>query len=348
MGQDVLVGGPGDDTYVIGDAADTIVETRTGGDDTVLAATSYALPPSWRRCASPAPRRPSVSATTSQHVDLARVGCRALRLKGNDTLEGSPNSERLDGGPGADLMIGNGGFDAFIVDSVSDVVRGTSGSVNASVSFALPDGLSSLYGVGSARKLVGNDGTTRSTGRTATTSLPARQGLDTLFGLGGADEIDGGPDGDFIYGGKGNDRLTGGGGADRFKFTDADFGRDVVTDFRPDERDVVSFLAKDFATPSAALQAVRYKDGDAIWNFADGRQVVLGKRHQPHGRRHRHRLKRRLPGRQSGSRLVPRTDRPAPPDHPGDEAGPVEQSAPGGVQHVEAAGVGAEGGSTQR
>ncbi len=196
-------------------------------------------------------------------------------LKGNDTLKGSPNSERLDGGPGADLMIGNGGFDSFIVDSVGDVVRGTSGSVNASVSFALPDGLSSLYGIGSARKLVGNDGTNTIYGTDADNVIAGKAGLDTLFGLGGADEIDGGPDGDFIYGGKGNDRLTGGGGADRFKFTDADFGRDVVTDFRPDERDVVSFLAKDFATPSAALQAVRYKDGNAIWTFADGRQVVL-------------------------------------------------------------------------
>jgi len=71
-------------------------------------------------------------------------------------------------------------------------------------------------------------------GRGGNDRLEGRGDDDRLFGQDGDDQLFGNDDDDVLDGGRGNDRLTGGGDDDRFVFR---FGRDVITDFRPDDDD---------------------------------------------------------------------------------------------------------------
>ncbi|MCF7847286.1 MAG: type I secretion C-terminal target domain-containing protein [Kiritimatiellales bacterium] len=53
------------------------------------------------------------------------------------------------------------------------------------------------------------------------------------------DELSGGMANDMLVGGTGADVLSGGGGADRFVFDESDLGVDTITDFSPEEGDVI-------------------------------------------------------------------------------------------------------------
>src|SRR5262249_6827272 len=110
-GNDVLVGGKGDDVYMVDDASDKVVESIAngagGGYDTVVAYSDYSI------------------------ADLANID--RLRLAGNathgardgldNTIEGQYLSDDvLDGGKGADRMEGYSGNDTYYVDNVNDFV----------------------------------------------------------------------------------------------------------------------------------------------------------------------------------------------------------------------------------
>ena len=53
------------------------------------------------------------------------------------------------------------------------------------------------------------------------------------------DTLSGGMENDVLVGGTGSDTLTGGGGADLFIFDEGDLGADTITDFNPEEGDVL-------------------------------------------------------------------------------------------------------------
>jgi Ca2+-binding RTX toxin-like protein len=88
-----------------------------------------------------------------------------------------------------------------------------------------------------------------------------------LSGLAGADSLSGGEGDDILVGGAGRDTLTGGPGADVFLFkrlSDSPAGtskRDMVTDFRASQRDVIDLSAIDANTKAAGNQAFRWRGG---------------------------------------------------------------------------------------
>ena len=90
-GADTLIGGDGDDTYIVDDA-DRIVEEAGGGIDTVLSATSTIL---------------------GDHLErLVATGTAAVTLTGNgldNTLIGNTAANTLDGAAGADHLQGGAG-----------------------------------------------------------------------------------------------------------------------------------------------------------------------------------------------------------------------------------------------
>jgi Ca2+-binding RTX toxin-like protein len=104
-GADVLIGGDGDDLYII-DARATIVETATGGVDTVQSSVSYTLP--------------------SNVENLTLVGNEPLYGGGNglanviignaaaNNLSGNTGADTLDGGAGNDTLAGGSGADHFV------------------------------------------------------------------------------------------------------------------------------------------------------------------------------------------------------------------------------------------
>ena len=121
----VLSGGAGDDTYVVG-AGDVVVEVAGQGADRVLARANFALP-----------------AAVSVEVIEANAGAVGLVLSGNalpQSILGGAGSDTLTGGGGGDVLTGNGGL---------DVVKGTAGSIDR-MRFLLP----SDSAVGAGRDLI--------------------------------------------------------------------------------------------------------------------------------------------------------------------------------------------------
>ncbi len=194
--RDTLQGGKGDDTYVIRDADDIIVERAGEGTDTANILTA------------------SYSLGNDVSIEILKAdtvgGASAFTLTGNihaNTIEGSDGNDVLDGGGAAsdasDRLIGGDGNDTYYVRRSNDIVveaagKGTEDKIIASVSYELQDGMHveilqaadgnakiNLTGNASANKLIGNAG----------------------------DNI--------LEGGRGNDDIDGGGGFNTAVFTGA-------------------------------------------------------------------------------------------------------------------------------
>ncbi|MES2571151.1 MAG: cadherin-like domain-containing protein [Verrucomicrobiota bacterium] len=103
--------------------------------------------------------------------------------------------------------------------------------------------------------------------------------------LGGAssDTIAGASENDLILGGGGNDTLTGGRGADRFVFSGPVVGNNTVSDFRPEEGDILDFGAvlsgdstdlRDYARLSGSILTIDADGGGTM--FVDAQISLPG------------------------------------------------------------------------
>ena len=118
QGADRMEGGTGNDTYVVDDAGDVVLELAGQGTlDTVQASINYSLSNEVERL------------VLTGSADLAGTG-NALA----NSLTGNSGANRLDGGAGADILTGGDGADLFVfsttlgagnVDSVTDFVLGS-------------------------------------------------------------------------------------------------------------------------------------------------------------------------------------------------------------------------------
>ncbi len=207
-GVDILIGGLGDDTYVVDNAYDETREIVDGGTDLVQSWNSY-------------------YALGDEVEDLVYVGFgsfagigniknnRVLGGSGTDTLDGAGGSDVLSGeagadvlyggtghdwligGSGSDTVAGGGGDDNYIVEDASDLVHETAGQGNdtvyASVSYTLAASAAveflstadayavtslNLAGSSFANSIYGNAGANR---------LDGKAGADKLYGNGGND-----------------------------------------------------------------------------------------------------------------------------------------------------------------
>lgn len=196
-GIDILEGGTGNDTYVIDDWFDSIVEKLGEGTDSVTASVSYSL--------------------GSNLENLTLIGSVATdgtgnelnnSLKGNGAdnhLYGLGGNDTLDGQAGADTLIGGLGNDTYVIDNVGDVIienanEGTD-TVKAGFTYTLSDpNLENLTLTGSAAI----DGT----GNSGANSLIGNAAANRLYGLDGNDKLNGGLGADIMVGGLGNDSYT--------------------------------------------------------------------------------------------------------------------------------------------
>jgi trimeric autotransporter adhesin len=205
-GADKLIGGYGDDTYVVDNTADAITELASAGNDTVRVSLTYTL--------------------AANLENLVLTGTAAINGTGNgdaNRLEGNANDNTLSGGAGADTLLGGAGNDVYVVDNLGDVVAELASegvdTVQSSVAYTLGSHVEHLTLTGTATAGAGNDLANLLIGNASNNTLGGGAGNDTLDG------------------GAGNDTMAGGLGDDSYVVSAS---TDVVTEAAGEGIDTVS------------------------------------------------------------------------------------------------------------
>ena len=177
-GSNTLIGGLGNDTYIVDNIGDTVIEKAGEGTDTVFS---------------------SVDFTLSAGVEnLTLTGTASLSGIGNaldNVITGNGGANILDGGAGKDTLIGGGGDDIYLVDNSSDVVientDGGTDTVQASWTYTLGANLENLvltgsnpiagYGNGLDNTITGNSGNNVLDGGSGADRMLGGFGDDTYF-----------------------------------------------------------------------------------------------------------------------------------------------------------------------
>lgn len=238
---DMLVGGTGDDLYLVNSVNDIITELASEGSDIVEStATNYTmanyvedgyLGSGGVNLTGNALNNVIEGNNTNNKLSGADGNDELSGGKGTDTLSGGNGNDTLDGGIGSDSMAGGAGNDIYYVDSSSDIITEAVGSGSDTVnsyttSYTLSANVENLellsgYSVGnsyltySAINGTGNELNNRITGNDLDNKLMGMAGNDTLIGNDGDDTL---------QGGAGNDVLNGGYGTDIAIYTDATAG----------------------------------------------------------------------------------------------------------------------------
>ncbi|WP_419900133.1 hypothetical protein [Roseomonas sp. USHLN139] len=215
IGADTMQGRAGNDTYIVDNIGDRVIELAGEGTDTIQASVSYSL-------------------AGLEVENLTLTGTAAINGTGNayaNVIVGNAADNVIDGGAGADNMRGGKGDDYYIVDHVGDVVIEGKGNgndtVRSTVSF-------SLGGQDIENMILSGAGSINGTGNGLANVITGNSRANTLDGGNGDDTLSGGGGNDILKGGAGRDTLTGGSGADQFHFTtalNASNNVDTITDF---------------------------------------------------------------------------------------------------------------------
>ena len=225
-GADTLIGGKGNDTYIVNNSGDKIIEAAHGGFDKVLSSVSYTL--------------------SANVEELKLTGTSDINATGNGQgsilIGNSGNNILNDGGPlpsshghddchdeetGRNIMIGGAGNDTYIVNNKNDIIiekkNGGTDTVISSVSWSLGENLENLTLSGTA-------------------NIDARGNCENNVIIGNSGN-------NIIDGEGGNNTLTGGAGADTFvmQASEAYHGIDTITDFNVQQGDQLKILGiRDF------------------------------------------------------------------------------------------------------
>jgi Ca2+-binding RTX toxin-like protein len=186
VGTNTLEGGSGNDTYVVFQAGDEVVEASGGGADTVQSWADFTLPD-------------NVENLTLLFTDYISYGNDVGN--GNEldnVIRGNSENNRINGLAGDDVIYGRApGIPATDIYgdpyADADTIHGGSGG-------------DTIYGGDGRANWDGND------------TLYGDDGADTLFGQAESDKLFGGEGEDILDGGVGKDTLDGGSGSDIYRF----------------------------------------------------------------------------------------------------------------------------------
>jgi Ca2+-binding RTX toxin-like protein len=189
---DRMVGGGGDDTYIIFNATDLVIEGVGGGADQLAVFTDFSL---------------SSTALIGQEIeDLTLLGS-AIFGTGNalvNVIVGNNNNNTLDGRGGVDTMVGGDGDDFYVVDVLNDFVdeildQGND-TVSADFTYALTTFVENLVLTGTAD--------VNGTGNAFNNTITGNAGNNTLDGVAGADSMAGGLGDDTYFVDEAGDAIT--------------------------------------------------------------------------------------------------------------------------------------------
>ncbi|WP_139204271.1 calcium-binding protein [Azotobacter beijerinckii] len=236
VGDDLMIGGVGGDTYYVDSALDRVIEnpSTTGWyPDKVMSMVSYGLGANLENLTLL-----SISNINGTGNELSNT---LTGNSGNNLIDGGAGNDQLIGGGGSDTLVGGIGNDTYVVSSLSDLIiehldEGMD-SVETSSSYTLGTHIENLTLTGSAViDGTGNELDNLISGNSARNKLVGGSGNDTLNGLGGNDYMEGRTGDDILDGGLGNDTLLGGTGNDSYY---VDSTKDVVTEYASEGIDTV-------------------------------------------------------------------------------------------------------------
>jgi hypothetical protein len=154
---DHMVGGAGNDTYVVHNSGDTVVEDANGGTDLVVSSITFALGPDVENLTLTGPSNLTFSGSGNALDNLIQghVGHNALAGDaGNDTLLGHGGNDSLDGGAGNDVLDGgantdtlNGGLGHDIAVFSGNRAAYTVTRLGGTVTVGGPDGTDTLTSI---------------------------------------------------------------------------------------------------------------------------------------------------------------------------------------------------------
>ena len=270
-GADRLEGGDGNDTYVVDNIRDKVIErSAVGGTDTVEASISFKL--AWNL------------------ENLTLTGGGAINGTGNgrdNVIIGNSANNVIDGGAGVDHLDGGAGSDIYVVSRPGDHMgaefadSGTAGIDEVRFIATRP---------GTLVLFAGDTGIERVTIGTGIDAVPAPGSISLnvdasavtnalwITGNAGANALTGTRFDDTLVGGDGNDVLTGGGGADQFVFNvapNAARNRDTLADFQGGVDKIVLSAAVFNALVAGNLPASAFWSGASATSAHDADDRVI-------------------------------------------------------------------------
>lgn len=210
---DILRGGAGDDTFVIGSADDAVIEQAGEGNDTVISNLN--------------------GYTLTANVENLILDNGVIEGTGSGTggfVRGNALDNYLISGAGSERLEGGAGNDVFLVNDTTDEVTDSSGidQVLSTATFTLGAGIENLNLLGGAN--------INGTGNAQDNVILGNAGNNSLDGGDGADSLLGGLGNDTLFGGEdfAVDTLKGGEGDDTYVINTSSAGsadfKDVISD----------------------------------------------------------------------------------------------------------------------
>lgn len=160
----VLIGGLGNDTYVVSDTLDTLIENVDEGLDTVQSSVTYTL--------------------DANIENLVLIGATAINGAGNSL------NNVLTGNSASNILTGGLGDDTYVVTSGDTVVENIGEGVDtilSSTNYTLGANIENLVITGSASNATGNTLDNALTGNSYSNTINGGIGSDTMLGGAGAD-----------------------------------------------------------------------------------------------------------------------------------------------------------------
>lgn len=230
-----LIGGPGDDTFVVQVVGDNLVEYAGEGTDTVQTTlASYTLRNHLENLTFVGAGHFSGVGNAEANTITGGDGDDALSgMAGDDSLYGGAGWDRLIGGHGSDLLDGGADIDVVDYSAQTAAVR-----VNLAAGVTEDDGQGGVDTLISIEIATGGSGSDVLIGDAGMNDLNGGDGNDTLMGMG---------DSDWLYGGVGQDTLQGGLGDDFYM--DPEPG-DTLVELAGEGVDSLWVLAIDYTLPA--------------------------------------------------------------------------------------------------
>lgn len=192
-GADKMIGYGGNDTYLVDNPGDVVVDIANGGTDEIRSSVSYILP--------------------ANVENLILTGSANINGTGNmlaNLLTGNDGNNILDGGLGIDSYAGGKGNDTYIVDSIpeaSNITEAADGG-NDTIKFKVNSDGSYMLGSNIENAILLGTGLIALTGNDLNNQLTGNAKNNTLSGGIGNDLLDGGKGIDTMKGGSGNDTYV--------------------------------------------------------------------------------------------------------------------------------------------